>query len=79
VTTRRRTKLGVLSETDRTLLSGVMIVTLDGETVELPINEEDRRSNATFDAFGMRTVTKGGHSQTIFFDNLTYTAVPAGR
>jgi len=79
VTTRRRTKLGVLSETDRTLLSGVMIVTLDGQTVELPINEEDRRSNATFDAFGMRTVTKGGHSQTVFYDNLTYTAVPAGR
>jgi hypothetical protein len=55
---------------------GRITVTLDGEEAVLDVSAEARAAGATFDRFGIKTMEKGGHAQTTYFDDLTYTAAP---
>jgi hypothetical protein len=52
---------------------GQMIVTLDDERIELPLAEGDRAAGARFDRFGIVSTWIDGNSQTIYFDDVTYT------
>jgi hypothetical protein len=52
---------------------GEVAATLDGRTVRLPLQPGDRQGAHRFDRFGLVTTWVDGNSQTIFFDDLTYT------
>ncbi|MEX0679511.1 MAG: hypothetical protein WD063_20730 [Pirellulales bacterium] len=53
--------------------NGAITVTLAGRRVELELDRGARQSGARFDRFGMVTTWIDGNSQTIYFDDLTYT------
>jgi len=53
---------------------GRITATLGSESRTVLVSPEDRRRGATFDHFGLVNVPIGGHSQTIWFDDLAYTA-----
>ena len=54
---------------------GRITVTLDGQAVHLDLVRAATRPPATrFDRFGIVTTWIDGNSQTIYFDDLTYTA-----
>jgi hypothetical protein len=52
---------------------GLISVTLDDQKIELPLAGGDRKSGARFDRFGIVSTWIDGNSQTIYFDDLTYT------
>ncbi|HTM53708.1 MAG TPA: hypothetical protein VL175_06740 [Pirellulales bacterium] len=52
---------------------GRIVVTLNRERVELPLPAAHRRQPVSFDRFGILSTWIDGNSQTIFFDDLTYT------
>lgn len=52
---------------------GQITVTLDGQAVRLPLAKGHRESGARFDRFGLISTWIDGNSQTIYFDDLTYT------
>jgi len=52
---------------------GELKVTLDGQSNVLPLTSADRASGARFDRFGIISTWVDGNSQTIYFDDLTYT------
>jgi hypothetical protein len=53
---------------------GRIVVTFDGEFVELDLSEEARKGNAAFDRFGVLSWNRGGHFVEVFFDDLAFTA-----
>ena len=53
--------------------SGQLTVTLDGQTVSLPLGPGHRKIGAHFDRFGIITTQIDGNGQTVYFDDLTYT------
>jgi hypothetical protein len=53
---------------------GKVTMTLDGKELTQVISPADRAAGATLDRFGMRNVTRGGHAQILYLDELTYTA-----
>ncbi len=52
---------------------GRITVTLDGKKVELDLQPGHRAAGGRFDRFGIITTWVDGNSQTIYFDDLTYT------
>jgi len=52
---------------------GSMFVTLDGITKRFDLPEGDRAVGATFDRFGIFSLSPDGHSVTVYFDDLVYT------
>ena len=52
---------------------GQITVTLDDQAVKLPLAPGHKASGARFDRFGIVTTWVDGNSQTIYFDDLTYT------
>jgi hypothetical protein len=52
---------------------GQITVMLDQKAVHLDLEEGTRAAGARFDRFGIVTTWVDGNSQTIFFDDLTYT------
>jgi hypothetical protein len=52
---------------------GQITVTLDDQKMQLPLTSDDRRAPARFDRFGIVSTWIDGNSQTIYFDDLTYT------
>jgi hypothetical protein len=52
---------------------GRITLTLDRKAVCLDLDENTRATGARFDRFGIVTTWVDGNSQTIFFDDLTYT------
>jgi hypothetical protein len=52
---------------------GRITVTLDKQTISLDLTEGHRKSGSRFDRFGLITTWIDGNSQTIYFDDLTYT------
>lgn len=55
---------------------GLITVSLDGRVATLPVSATDRALGGSFDHFGIRSMESGGHSQTLYLDNLTYTSAP---
>ncbi len=55
---------------------GRITVTLDGKSVHLDLRQGTRAAGAHFDRFGIITTWVDGNSQTIYFDDLTYTCRP---
>lgn len=55
---------------------GRITVKLDGRSTSLDLNPGDREQGGTFDRFGLVTTWIDGNGQTIYFDDLTYTASP---
>jgi hypothetical protein len=53
---------------------GLMIVKLDGITRQFPLASGDRAAGATFDRFGLFSLSPDGHFVELFFDDLTYTS-----
>jgi hypothetical protein len=53
---------------------GQIIVTLDDQKVALPLADGHKAHGARFDRFGIISPWVDGNSQTIYFDDLTYTA-----
>ena len=53
--------------------NGQITLALDGQSVDLPLAAGDKSSGARFDRFGIITTWIDGNSQTIYFDDLTYT------
>jgi hypothetical protein len=53
---------------------GRITLTAGGTTVHLDLNPGDRDAGATFDRFGLVTTWIDGNGQSIYFDDLTYTA-----
>ena len=53
---------------------GEIVVTLDGESVALPLGETARKGNAAFDRFGILSWNRGGHYVEVYFDDLAYTS-----
>jgi hypothetical protein len=53
---------------------GQITVTLAEQSVKLPLAAGHKESAARFDRFGIITTWIDGNSQTIYFDDLTYTA-----
>jgi hypothetical protein len=53
---------------------GQIRVTLGSEAVTLALRKGVKEEGASFDRFGVFTLTAGGQLVRIFFDNLTYTA-----
>jgi hypothetical protein len=53
--------------------SGQITVTLDKQTVNLVLGKGHKSAGARFDRFGLITTWIDGNSQTIYFDDLTYT------
>ena len=53
---------------------GEIRMTLDKETVTLPVTRDHVEKNATFDRFGIFNVQEGGIYVEIYLDNLQYTA-----
>jgi hypothetical protein len=56
---------------------GRLEATLDGKGVSIDVSAKDREAGTKFDRFGLVTTWIDGNSQTIFFDDLTYTSGPA--
>jgi hypothetical protein len=52
---------------------GSIAVTFDRQSVALPLAKGHKAAGARFDRFGIVTTWIDGNSQTIFFDDLTYT------
>ncbi len=52
---------------------GGISVTLDRQSVHLSLGKDHQAAGARFDRFGIITTWIDGNSQTIFFDDLTYT------
>ena len=52
---------------------GQITVTLDDQSVKLPLTAGHQASGARFDRFGIVTTWVDGNCQTIYFDDLTYT------
>jgi hypothetical protein len=52
---------------------GQMVVTFDGQRVELDLADGHRQSPANFDRFGIVTTWIDGNAQHVYFDDLTYT------
>jgi hypothetical protein len=52
---------------------GQITLTLDRKAVHLDLDEGTRAAGTRFDRFGIVTTWVDGNSQTIFFDDLTYT------
>jgi hypothetical protein len=52
---------------------GQITVTLDEQKIELPLASADRMAGGRFDRFGIVSTWIDGNSQTIYFDDLTYT------
>jgi hypothetical protein len=52
---------------------GQITVTLDKQTVHLPLGEGHRAKGGRFNRFGLVTTWVDGNSQTIYFDDLRYT------
>ena len=53
---------------------GRITVALDGRTAHLDLKEGDKTKGAAFDRFGIITPWIDGNAQTVYFDDLTYTA-----
>src|SRR5438270_299903 len=53
---------------------GQITVTLDDQKGELPLAEGHKSAATRFDRFGIISTWIDGNSQTIYFDDLTYTA-----
>jgi hypothetical protein len=53
--------------------TGVIIVTLDGQTVTLNLDPGHKQIGAHFNRFGIITTHIDGSGQTVYFDDLTYT------
>jgi len=54
--------------------AGEMAVSLDDNTVRLPLTPVARRTGARFDRLGLVTTRVDGNAQEVFFDDLRYTA-----
>jgi hypothetical protein len=52
---------------------GEITLTLDKQSVRLPLGKGHRATGAGFNRFGLITTWIDGNSQTIYFDDLTYT------
>jgi hypothetical protein len=52
---------------------GLITVSLDGKSVQLELNETTKEAGPHFDRFGIVTTWVDGNSQSIYFDDLTYT------
>lgn len=52
---------------------GQITVTLDDQSVKLPLAKGHREAGGHFDRFGIISTWIDGNSQTIYFDDLTYT------
>jgi hypothetical protein len=52
---------------------GQIIVRLDNQIVTLVLSKEHKAAGCRFDRFGLITTWIDGNSQTIYFDDLTYT------
>jgi hypothetical protein len=52
---------------------GQITLTLDRQSVQLPLGEGHKATGARFDRFGIITTWIDGNSQTLFLDDLTYT------
>lgn len=52
---------------------GQITLTLDQQAIQLVLGPGHRSAGATFDRFGLITTWIDGNSQTIYFDDLTYT------
>lgn len=52
---------------------GEITVTLDRQTVRLPLGQGHKVAGTRFNRFGLITTWVDGNSQTIYFDDLTYT------
>jgi hypothetical protein len=59
--------------------NGAIHVTLDNESVTLPLKKGIRKQGATFDRFGLFTSTIGGQLVKIYLDDLEYTAAAPAR
>jgi hypothetical protein len=55
---------------------GEIKVTLGNESVTLALKDGDKAKGATLDRFGIFTTHRGGSFVRLFFDDLSYTAVP---
>ena len=53
---------------------GRITLTLDGQTAHVDLRPEDRLPGEIFDRFGIVTTWIDGNGQSIYFDDLTYTA-----
>jgi hypothetical protein len=53
---------------------GVITMSLDGQTITMPLSELARKGNAAFNRFGLVTWHRGGHFVDIYFDDLSFTA-----
>src|SRR5439155_10737340 len=53
--------------------NGQITVTLDKQSVQLVLGKAHRTVGARFNRFGLITTSIDGNSQTIYFDDLTYT------
>lgn len=56
--------------------NGTITVTLDGESAVLKLRPGVKDRKIVFDRFGLFTMRPDGHSNEIYFDDLTYTAGP---
>ncbi len=57
--------------------NGAIHVTLDEDSVTLPLKKEIKAQGAKFDRFGLFTATSGGQMVKIYLDDLKYTATAA--
>jgi len=55
---------------------GTIKVTLDEQSCELQLAEDDKKTGAEFNRFGICTPWIDGNSVTVYFDDLVYTASP---
>lgn len=53
---------------------GGLALTMDGVTARVELQDGDRASGTSFDRFGIVTTWIDGNGQSIYFDDLTYTA-----
>jgi hypothetical protein len=53
--------------------NGQITLTLDQQSVRLDLHKGHRATGAHFNRFGIITTWIDGNSQTIYFDDLTYT------
>jgi hypothetical protein len=55
---------------------GELSVSIDGESVSLPISAKHRAMGALFDRFGILNTHPDGHAIEIYLDDLVYSATP---
>jgi hypothetical protein len=58
---------------------GAIRVTLDNESITLPLKKGIKSRGAHFDRFGMFTATSGGQMVKLYIDDIKYTAAASGR